>query len=136
MKSDDSTIPDRLMLRALIEDGLPSRAAQENWPIRQPWEFARAIFDCVYRHPYEQKLTEPVFEDITRGRLKKALELGLDIQNFGMDALDPLLAQSATLRQQNGGERQHTSGLDVSVTLSPYDAVNGPVQMAFTFSRR
>ncbi len=68
MKPDDPTIPDRLMLRAMIEDGLPSRAAQENWPIRQPWEFARAIFDCVYRCAYEQKLAEPVFENITRGR--------------------------------------------------------------------
>ena len=102
MKPDDPTIPDRLMLRALIEDGLPSRAAQENWPIREPWEFARAIFDCVYRCPYEQKLTEPVFENITRGRLEKALSLGLNIQNRGLLALNPLLAQSAALRQQNG----------------------------------
>jgi hypothetical protein len=94
MKPDDPTIPDRLMLRALIEDGLPSRAAQENLPIRQPWEFARAIFDCVYRCPYEQKLTEPVFENITSGRLKKALALGLDIQNRGLPALEPLLVQS------------------------------------------
>ena len=105
MQSDDSTIPDRLMLRALIEDGLPSQAAQENWPIRQPWEFGRAIFDCIYRCPYEQKLSEPVFENITSGRLKRALELGLDIQNFGMDALEPLLAESAILRQQKGGKR-------------------------------
>ena len=93
------------MLRALIEDGLPSRAAQENWPIRQPLEFARAILDCVHRCPYEQKLTEPVFENITSGRLKRALELGLDIQNFGMDALEPLLAQSATLRQKKSWKR-------------------------------
>ena len=105
MQSDDPTIPDRLMLRALIEDGLPSRAAQENWPIRQPWAFARAIFDCIYRCPYEQKLTEPVFENITSGRLKRSLELGLDIQNFGMDALEPLIFQSAAIRQQNGGKR-------------------------------
>ena len=91
MLHNDPTIPDRLMLRALIEAGLPSRAAQENWPIRQPWEFARVIFDCVYRCPYEQKLTEPVFENITRGRLKKALAIGLDIQNGGLPALEPLL---------------------------------------------
>ena len=93
MKPDDPSIPARLMLRALIEDGLPSRAAQENWPIREPWEFARAIFDCVYRCPYEQKLIEPVFENINRGRLKKALALGLDIQNRGLAALEPLLAR-------------------------------------------
>jgi len=105
MKPDDPTIPDRLMLRALIEDGLPSRAAHENWPFRQPWEFARAIFDCIYHCPYEQKLTEPVFENITRGRLKKALTLGLDIQNRGLPALEQLLEQSAAMRQQNGGKR-------------------------------
>ena len=105
MKPDDPTIPDRLMLRALIEDGLPSRAAQENWPIRQPWEFARAIFDCVCRCPYEQKLAEPVFENITRGRLKKALALGLDIQNRGLPALEQLLVKSVALRQQKGAER-------------------------------
>ena len=105
MQSDDPTIPDRLMLRALIEDGLPSRAEQENWPILQPWEFAMAIFDCVYRCPYEQKLSEPVFENITSGRLKRAFELGLDIQNFGMNALEPLISQSAAIRQQNGGKR-------------------------------
>ena len=105
MKSDDPTIPDRLILRALIEDGLPSRAVQERWPIRQPWEFARAILDGVYRCPYEQKLTEPVFENITRGRLKRALAIGLDIQNRGQSALLPLLAQSAVMRQQNGEKR-------------------------------
>ena len=37
------------------------------------------------------KLTEPVFENITRGRLKKALAIGLDIQNGGLPALEPLL---------------------------------------------
>jgi len=105
MQSDDPTIPDRLMLRALIEDGLPSLAVQENWPIRQPWEFARAIFDCIYRCSYEQKLSEPVFENITSGRLKRALEIGLDIQNFGMATLEPLISQSAAIRQQNGGKR-------------------------------
>jgi ABC-type arginine/histidine transport system permease subunit len=93
MKPDDPTIPDRLMLRALIEDGLPSRAAQENWPIREPWEFARVIFDSVYRCPYERKLAEPVFENIPKGRLEKALSLGLDIQNRGLPALQPLLAR-------------------------------------------
>ena len=93
------------MLRALIEDGLPSRAAHEDWPIRQPWEFARAIFDCIYRCPYEQKLTEPVFENITSGRLKRALEIGLDIENFGMDTLESLISQSAAIREQNGGKR-------------------------------
>jgi len=97
MKPDDPTIPDRLTLRALIEDGLPSRA-QENWPIRQPWEFARVIFDCVYRCPYEQKLAEPVFENIARGRLEKALALGLDIQNCGLPALDRLIVESAAIR--------------------------------------
>ena len=99
MNPDDPTIPERLILRALIEDGLPSRAVHENWRIRQPWEFARAIFDCVYHRPYEQKLTEPVFEKISKGRLKKALALGLDIQNRGMPALEPLLARSAALRR-------------------------------------
>ena len=79
MAADDPTIPDRLILRALIEDGLPSKAALENWPIREPWEIARAIFDCVYRCPYEQKLTEPVFENISKSRLKKALVMGLDV---------------------------------------------------------
>ena len=62
MPAYDPTIPDRLILRALIEDGLPSKAAHENWPIRQPWEFARAIFDCVYRCPYEEKLVERLKE--------------------------------------------------------------------------
>ena len=105
LDQDDPTIPDRLMLRALIEDGLPSRAAQENWSIRQSWEFARVILDCVYRCPYEHKLTEPVFENITCSRLKKVLALGLDIQNRGLPALVPLLAQSAAIRQQNGEKR-------------------------------
>lgn len=105
MLHNDPTIPDRLILRALIEDGLPSRAAHENWPIRQPWEFARAILDGVYRCPYEQKLTEPVFENITAGRLKKAVAIGLDIQNRGLPALVPLLAQRAAIRQQNGEKR-------------------------------
>jgi len=104
MMPDDPTIPDRLMLRALIEDGLPSRAAKENWPIRQPWEFARAIFDCVYLCPYEQKLAEPVFENITRGRLEKALALGLDIQNRGLLALEPFLVQSVSLRKQQAAK--------------------------------
>ena len=105
MLHDDPVVADRLILRALIEDGLPSRAAQENWSIRQPCEFARAIFDCVYCCPYEQKLPEPVFENITRGRLKRALALGLDIQNRGLPALNPLLVQSTALRQQNGADR-------------------------------
>lgn len=99
MPSDES-VPDRLILRSLIEDGLPSRATQEHWPIREPWEFARALFDCIYQCPYEQKLAEPVFENITSGRLAKALALGLDIQNRGLSALEPLLARSATMRQQ------------------------------------
>jgi len=93
-----NTTADRLILRALIEDGLPSRAAHENWPIRQPWEFARAIFDCVYQCQYEQKLNEPVFENITRGRLKRALAIGMDIQNRGQSALKQLLEQSASVR--------------------------------------
>src|SRR5438132_3860569 len=99
MPADDPTIPDRLILRALLEDGLPSKAALESWPIRQPWEFARVIFDCVYRCPYEQKLIEPVFENISKGRLKKALKIALDIQNRGTTALEPLLDQSALLRE-------------------------------------
>ncbi len=66
--------------------------------MRQPWEFARVIFDCVYRCPYEQKLAEPVFENITRGRLEKALALGLDIQNRALPAMEPLLARRAALR--------------------------------------
>jgi hypothetical protein len=101
MPADDPTIADRLILRALIEDGLPSRAAHENWPIRQPWEFARAILDCVYRQPYEKKLAEPVFENITTGRLAKALQLALDVQDRGLPALEPLLAESAAMRQSD-----------------------------------
>jgi hypothetical protein len=101
LDQDDPTIADRLILRAMIEDGLPSRAAQENWPAHQPWEFARAIFDCVYRCPYEQKLAESVFENITCGRLKTALRLGIDIQNRGLPALEPLLAESAAMRQSD-----------------------------------
>ena len=97
--ADDPTIPDRLILRALIEDGLPSRAAQENWLIREPWQFARAIFDCAYRCPYEQKLVEPVFANITPSCLRKALNLALDIQNCGLPALEVLLSQSAALRR-------------------------------------
>src|SRR5438094_4288301 len=96
MPSDDPTIPDRLILRALIEDGLPSRAVEENWPSRQPWEFARAIFDCVYRCRYEQHLVEPVFANIPRMKLKKALSLaqGLLGEN-GRLRLDELVTQSA-----------------------------------------
>ncbi len=105
LRKDDPSIPYRLMLRALIEDGLPSRATRKNWPIRQPWEFARAIFDCVYCCPYEQKLAEPVFEKITRGRLEKALALGLDIQNRGLPALEQLLLKCVASRQQKGAER-------------------------------
>jgi hypothetical protein len=98
MPAHNPTIADRLILRAMIEDGLPSRATQENWPVRQPWEFARAIFDCVYRQPYEQKLDEPVFENITTGRLARALDLALDVQDRGLPALEPLLSKSAAYR--------------------------------------
>src|SRR5947209_7892175 len=99
MQADDSSVPDRLILRALIEDGLPSKAAQENGPIREPWQFAQVIFDCVYHCPYEQKLAEPVFANITPSRLRKALDLVLDIQDRGLPALEALLARSASLRQ-------------------------------------
>ena len=102
MRTDDPTIPDRLILRALIEDGLPSRAATENWPIREPREFARAIFDCAYQCPHEQKLSEPVFERIGKRQLKHALEFALDVQHRGMPALRPLLERSEILR----GERR------------------------------
>ena len=99
MRSDDPTIPDRLILRALIEDGLPCRAAHENWPIRQPWEFARAIFDCVYRCPYERKLVEPLFANIPRAKLMKALSVAQSLMgDDGRPRLDALVEQSARLR--------------------------------------
>ena len=99
LATDDSTIPDRLLLRALIEDGLPSRAESEAWPMRQPGEFARVVFDAVFGRRFESVLSEPVFANLPASKLKRALRLAQELMgDAGRARLDALAEKSAKLR--------------------------------------
>jgi hypothetical protein len=101
VEHDDPTIPDRLLLRALIEDGLPSRAGDGAWPVRTPADFARVVFDAALGVPYEDRLSEPVFANLPKSRLKTALTLAQELMGeAGRARLDELIASSAALRSR------------------------------------
>ncbi len=99
MDHDDPTIPDRLILRSLIEEGLPARAAANDWPLRQPFEIARIIFDPLFRAPFEMLVPEPVFVNLPTTKLRPAITIALELMEADVFRVRALLRESEAVRE-------------------------------------
>ncbi len=103
MDRDDPTIPDRLILRSLIEAGLPHRAREQGWPIRQPLDFARLIFDPLVGAPFELHVAEPVFENFPAAKLSAAVKMALSLMEGDSSRLGVLMTAAAPFREPATG---------------------------------